>query len=136
MKIIRILCFVILIPFVTSAQKSSALITKETAQKIVTKYLEEKKTEWKLDETDIKNWIITDLYSNKKTGITYCYVHQQVDGIKIFNAVSSVSIKNGLVSSFSKKLYSNAASKINKSIPSFTAAEAINKAASYLKVDI
>ena len=46
MKIIRILCFVILIPFVTSAQKSSALITKETAQKIVTRYLEEKKTEF------------------------------------------------------------------------------------------
>lgn len=136
MKMFRIL-ILFCIPFFAFAQKATFSSQQQTATKeLVKSYLLSKQSEWKLTEEDITNWTFSDMYSNKKTGTTYVYVQQQIRGIKIFNAVSSVSIKENTIKSFSKRLHANASGNANTFKPSLTAVTAIQKCAEYLKLDL
>ena len=117
MKFLRLLCFLVL-PAISFAQKSaSPKMNSVIVKKMIDSYFIENKSQWNLTDADISNWTISNLYSNKKTGITYLYIQQQVNGINIFNAVSSVSIKDGKVKSFAKRIHSDAHSKINTNQP-------------------
>ena len=136
MKILRLL-LLFFVPIITDAQNSSSTkIDQGQLKELVRSYMIEHKSQWNLTDADISNWTISDLYSNKESGTTYLYVHQQVKGIRIFNAVSSVSIKNGKVMSFGKKIYSDAAGKINNNVPSITSSVAIHKAAEDLNLTL
>ena len=132
MKIIRILCL-LLLPAFSFAQKTAPLKSDtEPMIKLVQSYMLENKSQWKLSDSDIYNWTISDYYSNEKTGTTYLYVLQQVNGIRIFNAVSSISIKDGKVKSFAKRLHPDASSLINTDQPSVSPVLAIQKTAEHL----
>ena len=132
MKFLRLLLLLIL-PGIVNAQKSTYKKPDPAPLKIlVDAYLSEHKTSWNLTDADIRNWVISDLYSNEKTGIIYLYVHQQVNNINIFNAVSSVSIKDGKIASFAKRLYADAIGKANSNLPSNSEIFAIQKTAEHL----
>ena len=132
MKFLRLLC-IILLPAISFAQKSaSTKLNSVEIKKMMDSYFIENKSLWNLTDADISNWKISNLYSNKKTGITYLYIHQQVNSINIFNAVSSVSIKDGKVKSFAKRIHSDALSKINTDQPVNNAVFAIEKAAEHV----
>ena len=136
MKILRLLLLLIL-PFITNAQKSSSFKPDPGPLKeLVRSYMLENKSYWNLTDTDIDNWTISNLYSDDKSGTTYMYVHQQVNGIRIFNAVSSVSIKDGKINSFAKRIFSDATGKINTDHPSNSPASAIQKTAEHLGLTI
>ena len=125
MKKLRFFCLLFLPALVSAQQNSSTKPDAAPLKVLVTNYLQEKKTEWKITDEDIGNWMLSDYYSDRKSGITYLYVHQQVKGIRIFNAVSSVSVKNGTINSFARKFYPDAASLINTTQPGITPASAI-----------
>ena len=132
MKFLRLILFIILPAVINAQQAASTKPDPAPLKELVRAYMTENKTNWKLTDSDIINWTISDLYSNDKTGTTYLYVHQQVNGIRIFNAVSSISIKDGMIKSFAKRLYPDAASKINTNHPSNSATFAIRKTAEHL----
>lgn len=132
MKFLRLLCFIVL-PVISFAQKSaSQKMNSAELKQMIDSYFIENKSLWNLTDADINNWTISNLYSNKKTGFTYLYIHQQVNGINIFNAVSSVSVKDGKVKSFAKRIHSDALSKINTDQPANNAVFAIEKTAEHL----
>lgn len=95
-------------------------------------YLQDHRSQWKLTEEDISNWVVSDQYTNKETGVTYTYLHQQAGGVRIFNAVSTMAIRNQKVVHFANRFYSDAAGKINISTPLLTPEKAIFAAASHL----
>src|SRR4051812_8841538 len=81
-----------------------AAVPDPATKKLIQDYLKQKQNEWKLTDKDISNWTISNFYSNESSKTTYIYIHQQINGIKIFNAVSSVSIKDGQIKSFAKRM--------------------------------
>ena len=87
----------------------------------------------------ISNDGIEDLYVNReifseKTGVTNIYLNQRYKGIKIYNAVSSVGIKDDNIFHFANKFKKNIEEKVNSTSIALTASEAINKAAQHFKL--
>ena len=136
MKKIHLFSIHFLLPIVLFAQLIPASKNNSAYRELVNKFLLTKKDSWKLTVEDIKNWDISNISTNKEKNITYLYLHQKVNGIRIFNAVSSISIKEEKVTSFAKRLYADAASKINTDKPIVTAVLAIQKAADHLELKI
>ena len=107
---------------------------KEVYGKIVADYLKLNQSTLNLTDEDLANWYLSDLTFNQKYGTTYAYVQQTVNGVKIFNAVSSVCIRNGKVVSFAKRIYPNAAGITNSIRPSISQLDGIRKAAQHLNL--
>ncbi len=101
-------------------------------QSAILNYLQKEKGTYNLTGSDIANWTISDQYDNPGTGLTYTYLNQQVSGIRIFNAVSTVAIRDGKVAHFSNGFYSDAAKNANAINPKLTADQAIEAAAKHL----
>lgn len=99
-------------------------------------YLRSVKSQWRFTDLDMVSWSASDQYSNAATGITYTYLQQEVAGIRIFNAVSTMAIRDGKVAHFASRFVSDAASKANAQIPYVTPEQAIIAAAAYLRVPI
>ena len=127
MKLLRLIVIMLFSAIAFTQQSTASDPDRAAMKKLVQEYMIEKQTQWKLTDADISNWTISNLYSNEKTKTTYLYVHQQVKGIRIFNAVSSISIKDGKIKSFAKRIHSDAESKINSDEPSNTSSFAIQK---------
>lgn len=105
---------------------------KITYGKIIADYLKLNQSTLKLTDQDLANWYLSDLTFNQKYGTAYAYVQQTVNGVKIFNAVSSVCIREGKVVSFAKRLYPNASGISNTIRPGISQFVAIQKASQHL----
>jgi PKD repeat protein len=99
-------------------------------------YLRTAKSKWKLSDTDINNWAVSDQYTQPRTGITYTYLHQEVAGIRIFNAVSAMAIRNGQVAHFANRFHADAAAKANTTQPTLQPEAAILAAAAHLGLSV
>ncbi len=101
-------------------------------QSTINTYLRLERAQWQLSDTDVGNYTISDQYDNEQTGVTYTYLTQQVGDIRIFNAVSSMAIRDGKVVHFANRFHPNAAKKANAVTPSITQEQAIELAARHL----
>jgi len=117
--------------FQASAQKSN----ESMARAVVSDYLQQNKTHWNLSDRDLTDWTFSSQYTTA-LGSTYAYVHQQVNGVLIYNAVSSALIRNGKVVSFAKRLYPDALSKANSTKAILSPTVAIMKAAAHLGLEL
>ena len=66
-----------------------------------------------LESSDILDIRISDSYYSDKTKINHVYANQAFQGVKIHNAISSISIRDNKVFYFANAFVSNIASKIN-----------------------
>ncbi len=71
-------------------------------------------------------YVSKEIYS-KTTDITNIYLNQRYKGIEIFNAVSSIGIKNNIVFYFNDVFETNISDKINSEISIITPLEAVIK---------
>jgi hypothetical protein len=136
MKSLQNICSVLLISLLSIHHPTYGANKINTSGELIKKFLTEKKSTWKLNNVDIKNFVVSSEYTDKISGYTYVYMQQQVKGINIFNAVSSVSINNGKVFSFAQRIYPHAANNINTSVPSLDVPSAIKKASDHLKLTL
>ncbi len=105
-------------------------------QSTIQSYLQKEKAQWQLSDTDINNWIVTNQYDNQQTDVTYTYLTQHVDGIRIFNAVSTMVIRDNNVLHFANRFHPNAAKRANAIQPTISAEEAISAAAIHLGLTV
>ncbi|HRI61134.1 MAG TPA: T9SS-dependent M36 family metallopeptidase [Saprospiraceae bacterium] len=99
-------------------------------------YLDEVKSRWELTGEDISNYTVSDQYTDRETGITYSYLHQQIAGVRIFNAVSTMAIRDGKVVYYANRFHPQAAQKANSSTPAIQAEGAIQAAAAHLGLSL
>jgi len=99
-------------------------------QAAINAYLKQEKAQ--LTDADIASYVISDQYTNRETGVTYTYLHQQVAGIRIFNAVSTMALRDGEVVHFANRFHAKAAGKVNATQPVLKAEQAIEAAAAHL----
>lgn len=115
--------FIILAVNVSFAQDYSGLIKS---------YLQQNLSQKALQQQDIADIAIASSTSSRSMATKNVYVEQRYQGIKIFNSVSPIVIKDGKVVSAQLSFTANVASKVNTTAPTVTAAGSILKAANAL----
>ena len=120
------LYIVLLIPSWLFAQ-----VNKEQIQT----YLKEQIKVLKLDAADISQWEITGKTTSKTTGITTVYIQQYHQNLPVFNAISSVWIKNNTVISIKSRFVARCSSIANSATPKITAGDGLQLAQSKLNPD-
>jgi PKD repeat protein len=105
-------------------------------QSTISSYLAKEKGNWQLTDSDISQFAITDQYDSKESGVTYTYLTQQVSGIRVFNAVSTMAIRDGNVVHYANGFFPEAAKKANSTTPSISAEKAIEAAAKHLGLEM
>ncbi|WP_430400091.1 T9SS-dependent M36 family metallopeptidase [Flavobacterium sp.] len=116
----------------------NSVVFSQDNNAIVSKYLKDNQNEIGLSDEEIKDWIVTDQTTSKKSKVTHVYIRQQYQGIEIYNAVANFNILEKRILSFGNRLEKNIASRVNTTHPQITPFQAIENAADQLglnKVD-
>ena len=95
-------------------------------------YLNVNKSKLGLSTSDITDWVVDGTGSSESTKIDNYYIKQRYQGIEVHNTVSNVWYKDRKVINFQNLFVSNISSKVNTTIPSINALEALNNAISQL----
>jgi hypothetical protein len=93
-------------------------------------------SDYELSKTDIQNLYIDSEYITKKTGLTHVYLGQKHNGIKVFNSISSVALKDNKVFYVGRSFVNNVDQKINATTPSISNTRAIRIVADKFKLNI
>jgi len=99
-------------------------------------YFNETAKEFKLNNEDLSELIVTDQYVSKKSGVEHIYIKQGFKGIEVNNSNSSIHFtKENTVLIAHNKFIGNYKSNINRSEPVLSALEAIKAAAEQLGLE-
>jgi uncharacterized repeat protein (TIGR01451 family) len=95
---------------------------------IATQYLRQHQAEWGVKDADLNELLLSSQYVNDYNGVTHLYFQQQHQGIEIFNAISSVHIKEGVVQYVAPRFVADAKAKVNTLKARLEAREALGRA--------
>ncbi len=99
------------------------------------RFIEQKAASWELTVDDYQNLHISDMYTDNKTGNTYIYFQQTMNGLPISNALTPIVIrKDGKIFNIGSRFIANAKSKVTTTNVKLTPSGAINAAATALGV--
>jgi len=111
-----------------------SLVAQDAVQ-IALDFLEDDRRNSKLSSLDIKDPLVTNNYVSKHNGVNHLYFQQQLEGIKIHDAISTINIsKEKKVLSFGNRFISNSKNKINTKDATIGPLEAVEKAAQQLGI--
>lgn len=108
--------------------------SQESRQKIQS-HLNSNLMKFGLTTKDVSDWVIESEVSSEDTKVTSYYIVQRYQGIEIFNAQSTVSVKEGKVITMGNRFKKDIGKKINSISPSLSVIEAINSAYSHLGIE-
>ena len=80
---------------------------------LIQNWLEAKGSNYNLTANDVLDLQVSDAYFSDKTRINHVYINQAYQGIKIFNAISSVAVRDNYVFHYANAFVSNISSKVN-----------------------
>lgn len=89
-----------------------------------------------LSSTDIADIYLDKVTSSKPSGVTHAYIYQSYKGIKIYNAISNVAIKNNKIFYFKNNFVGNVAAKINTIEPSLKPVQAIQNTTAHFNMSV
>lgn len=113
--------------FLWGQQASSSAVDQALEQ------LRTKQSELNLSESDIANYRVTDLYANRRSGISYLYLQQTHQGIPVDRATANaVFTPEGTLVNLNIRYISDVASKAAPNSPVLSAEQALRKAAKHL----
>ncbi|MEM1002253.1 MAG: T9SS-dependent M36 family metallopeptidase [Bacteroidota bacterium] len=95
--------------------------------RIVEEYLMNQKARYGFDDKDIEDFLVTSEVYSKNSGVNYMYINQLYNNIKIYNAITTVAIKEDEVFSFNHRIQFNVKDKIEVTTPTVDVMSAINK---------
>ena len=107
--------------------------TDRQALDIALRYLSEHQKEWGYAPEDIADVVVSDLYTDRSTGITRVYLKQRYQGIEVYNAINNFNIsKEGEVFFVGRRFVSHLADKVNTTTPALTAEAGVAAALQHL----
>lgn len=99
------------------------------------RFIEKNAEVWGLQESDYAQTMVSDMYTNKKTGITHIYLIQALDGVPIHNAITPLAVDaNGEVRTVRHGFIANAKQKVMATKPSLAPVAAIKSATAHLGI--
>lgn len=122
--------FLVILLFFTS----SALQAQDALQ-IALKHLAENKQQYQLTHADVADYVVTDQYVSRKSGVTHLYLQQQHRGIPVEGAIININIdKNGQVLNMGSRFVSNLKAAARGATAAQTPVQAVETAARALKL--
>ena len=101
---------------------------------LIINYLKNQKSDFDFEDRDLEELIVTNTYYSENTDLTQIYINQTFEGIKVFNAISSVAVKEGKVFYYANRFLNAISNKVNSTSPSFSPISAIKKVAAQLEL--
>ena len=83
-----------------------------------------------------QSYVVSDAYTDKSSGISYIYLQQTCQGIKVFNAIKTIAIKDGKLGYSSGRFVSQIDKKVTGTVPVISPADAVLNAAASLKLSV
>ncbi|WP_452220183.1 T9SS-dependent M36 family metallopeptidase [Lacinutrix salivirga] len=120
--------------FFINIGNSQSSLSESQYGSIIEAYINKNKVKLNVTPSDISDLIVEKEFLTKKTGVTHVYVNQRHQGIKIFNATSSVAVKNNSVFYIANRFLNNISQKVTTSTPVISAELAIQKGASHFNL--
>jgi PKD repeat protein len=118
---------------------SLANVMAQDVSPLIKQYLLDNHKALHLSKTEAtSDWHLSDQYLTKHNQVTQAYVQQQVNGLNLYNAISSAAVKNGSVVVFNSGFSPNAAQRANVTpgMQQWNARQAIVKAAELLNIPL
>ena len=128
------LLLTLLVSYGSSATPVAAADEPFDPLQIVLDHLAQNRAEYGLVEADLRDYVVTDMYQTRDTGVTHIYLRQRINGLDIWGGQlnanimpdgSILTLNNGFVPQLDRALYD--------SQPTLTAAEALNHVAEQLR---
>ena len=85
-----------------------------------------------LYQSPSRDWIVSNQYSEKETGLTHAYIQQSYHGIPIYNAISILVFKNDKTVYYKSGFLENIKMKVNSDKPAITPLSAVDYALKHL----
>ena len=117
------LFFFLLISFSTFSQNQSTTIIEQ--------YLQDTKSRYLLTDSDVDEFSINNEIDSESMNMKIAYINQMHNGIKIYNAISTISIKDSEVFYYTNNFLKNITEKISTSTPIISPQEAILNVINY-----
>ena len=107
-----------------------------STDKVVLDLVKKNAVQLKLSTTDVDNVAISDSYTDAKTNIRYVYLQQTYQGLKVYNSIKTVVLRNNELLFSSGNFVENIQEKAGAGFASaaIEAEQAIAKAALHLKL--
>lgn len=106
----------------------------QSSETLINTYLSDVKESKGLSEKDIQNWVVTDQYTSKTSGVQNIYIRQTYQDIELYNAVANFHIKDNKVLTAGIRLERNVAQRVNTTAALLSPFDAITAAANHLKI--
>ena len=104
---------------------STSILSQNQSNTIIEQYLQETKSSYMLIDSDVDEFSINNEIDSKSMGMKILYINQTHNGIKIHNAISTISIKDSEIFYYTNNFLKNITEKINSSIPIISPNDAI-----------
>ena len=128
-----IITIILSIVFFWSLSKASTDPAAKDPARMAKDYIYAHLNDWDLSADDVADIIISDMYTDKSSGITRVYFLQRYKGIPVFNAILNVCMtKEGKVYYTTSRFVKSLEEKINATKPKINAAEAIGYLTTHL----
>ena len=122
--------------FLTGAVFAQNSLKNSKYSNQVTKHLNQKKAAYKLADSDLIDLQVSNEFFSKKSKVTHIYLQQQFRGVKIYNAISNMAVKNNDVIHYANGFISNISKRAKALNPSINGEQAIHKFASAYKLGV
>jgi len=99
--------------------------------------LEEQEGGPEFQEEDVADLLVTSQHRSQHNGVTHVYLRQRFEGLEIYGADTNVNLAaDGSILSAHNGFIPGIRAEINRSEPVLTAAEAVQRAADYLQIEL
>ena len=110
---------------------STSIFSQHHSTPIIEEYLQETKSSYMLIDSDVDEFSINNEIDSESMGMKILYINQMHNGIKIHNAISTISIKDSEVFYYTNNFLKNITEKINSSTPIISPNDAIINVINY-----
>ncbi len=124
-----------LLMLATGFVQTNAQGSRTSNQELFKAYLSSQKDKNHWADADVAEWVVSDQYTDKSTGLTHAYLNQMYNGVKVYNAITVFAMKNGKIGYCKPGLIPHIKEKANGSKPNLSPIDAINAALKHLNVE-
>lgn len=110
-------------------------LSAQNQKDLIQGFLNQHHAEQGLTKADVTNWQVSSQHTSSTSGATHVYLHQLYQNIRVANGTANVAIKDGKVVSMGNRLLDNLQMRVQYTSPNINPLEAIQKAATALKIN-
>ncbi|MEM9678927.1 MAG: T9SS-dependent M36 family metallopeptidase [Bacteroidota bacterium] len=119
---------------INSAVFSQTILQESAYGGAIIEHLENNKQKYNITSEDLNSLLISNAFYSSHSDLTFVYLNQAYQNIKIYNAISTVALRDGKVYNFSNRFIKDIDQKVNATSPDYTPENAIYKVAEHYQL--